>query len=60
MDELRYTYMKKTSRLGMRVDPQNKLLWQQAAARDGLSLSAWIEKTLGKGLKADGTGKDNS
>jgi predicted HicB family RNase H-like nuclease len=50
--------MKKTSRLGMRVDPQNKLLWQQAAERAGLSLSAWIEKTLEEGLKTDG--KDDS
>jgi predicted HicB family RNase H-like nuclease len=38
--------MKKIERLGMRVNPEDKKRWETIAIADGLSLSAWVEKTL--------------
>lgn len=38
--------MKKIERLGMRVSPDDKKQWEKAATASGLSLSAWVEKTL--------------
>jgi hypothetical protein len=38
--------MKKTTRLGIRVSPEEKKWWQDAANQSGMSLSAWISHVL--------------
>jgi len=34
--------MKRSSRIGLRVTPEEKKVWEQAAAQAGMSLSAYI------------------
>lgn len=38
--------MERSDRLGMRVRPQDKERWRQAAARQNSSMSMWIETVL--------------
>lgn len=54
--------MKKTTRLGIRVSPEEKQWWQKAANESGMSLSAWISSVLNnsvsqkQGLASRGSG----
>lgn len=48
--------MKKTTRLGIRVSPEEKQWWQRAANEQGLSLSAWISKVLNNETAKTGVG----
>jgi len=34
--------MRKSERLGMRVEPSDKERWERLAAKSGMSLSEWI------------------
>lgn len=43
--------MKKTTRLGIRVSPEEKQWWQDAADERGMSLSAWISSVLNNEVK---------
>lgn len=38
--------MERNDRLGMRVRPEDKERWKQAAARQNSSMSMWIETVL--------------
>lgn len=38
--------MERSGRIGIRVRPADKQIWKETAEEAGLSLSAWIEKTL--------------
>lgn len=38
--------MKKSSRLGMRINPAKKVKWEEAAAERGVSLSTYIESCV--------------
>lgn len=38
--------MERNDRLGMRVRPEDKERWKQAATRQNISMSMWIETVL--------------
>lgn len=40
--------MDRTDRLGLRVNPQDKKRWKEAAAKVDMSMSAWIEINLNR------------